>query len=249
METSAKIENREVIIYNTTGKGYQNIMTAALSWKELKKSLDEARITYANMKAVIGETQLTVESDDAQLPAEAFTLFLMPVKVKSGSGLDRKTLFTNIKELIASNPGMKEKFIVDGKNMTQLSTDKLNELWNKYGKSGATTQAPAPTPAVGAVVESVRKSKEPKATEKPSEQENLLKELDLFLAENVNDDDADTIKDMVGRIIKASSTPGFVPSFDVEETDADVQRRIEKDKEAHIAKMAEKLRGKFPDVK
>lgn len=254
METSAKIENREVTVYNTTGKGYQIIKTTALSWKELKKSMDEARITYSNMKAVIGENQLTIESDDAQLPAEAFTLFLMPVKVKSGAGLDRKTLFENIKSLIAANPSMKNNFIVDGKNMTQLSTDKLNELWAKYGAKGG--NIPSPAAKVTEVVAAVKQAEEKSKAAEPapatvSEKDQLLAELDEFLKNNVDEEDSEIImgiaKKLASLILETSSD--FVPSFTVEETDEDIQRKLEKYKESYIANMAEKLRGKFPDVK
>ena len=64
--------------------GEKIIETEATIWGELKTALSENGVSYEKMKAVIGETKLTLEADNALLPTEGFTLFLMNKKTKAG---------------------------------------------------------------------------------------------------------------------------------------------------------------------
>jgi len=164
MDSKTQFPTKHVLVYSTVGKGVVEFDTQAATWLDLKKNLREMQVKFDGMKAVIGENRHTLESDQATLPDGDFSLFLMPIKVKSGA-YTRAELFERIKALVASNPDMKQKFIVDGKNMTQLSTDKLNELWAKHGEKGGVISAPAPTAkdtvkeqkqAVSSVVESIK---------------------------------------------------------------------------------------------
>jgi hypothetical protein len=60
------------------------ITTAASTWGELKNDLANNNIEYNNMKAMIRETETSLEGNNAVLPTGDFVLFLTPDKVKSG---------------------------------------------------------------------------------------------------------------------------------------------------------------------
>lgn len=76
--------SRKVTIYNTIGNNKTVIETSAGVWGGLQEDLSRAGIHFSGMKAIVGETQGTLESNQAVLPEADFTLFLMPQKVKSG---------------------------------------------------------------------------------------------------------------------------------------------------------------------
>jgi len=76
--------SRKVTIYNTIGSNQVGIESSANTWGELQSELNLRGVSYSGMKAVVGETQNSLESSAAILPTGAFQLFLMPQKVKSG---------------------------------------------------------------------------------------------------------------------------------------------------------------------
>lgn len=76
--------SRKVTVYNTLGGNMTDVMSDATTWKELQSDLTRYGVPYSNMSAVIGETQVTLESDVAQLLQGDFQLFLVAKKVKSG---------------------------------------------------------------------------------------------------------------------------------------------------------------------
>jgi hypothetical protein len=75
----------QVTVYTGTGSS-KVINTEAVKWGQLIDDLSRNAISYnsGGMKAVVGETEVTLESNDAVLPTGNFTLFLLPQKVKSG---------------------------------------------------------------------------------------------------------------------------------------------------------------------
>jgi hypothetical protein len=75
---------KKVIIYSTGGQPGQVIETNAGTWAELQRELTTAGVRFSGMKAVIGENRNTLESAQAILPTSGFSLFLMPIKTKSG---------------------------------------------------------------------------------------------------------------------------------------------------------------------
>jgi hypothetical protein len=137
---------RVVTVFSTIGKNGETIETNANLWSELKNQLLrlQSPIKTDGMKVIHGETKATFEHPDAVLPEGDFTLFLMPVKTKSGA-MDRKDLFEKIKAFVGTDATRKALFTVDGKNMTQLKTDFLEELYHKH--IGGVTSAAAPVPA------------------------------------------------------------------------------------------------------
>ena len=73
-----------VTVYNTAGASKKEVQTNATTWQELQVDLTKAGVTYEGMKAILGGSHLTLESDTAVLPTEDFKLFLSATKVKSG---------------------------------------------------------------------------------------------------------------------------------------------------------------------
>lgn len=86
--------SRKVTVYNTLGGNMTPVETSATTWSELQRDLDRYGVSYSGMSAVIGATQVSLESPAAQLPTEPFQLFLAAKKVKSGaiSGYDESII-------------------------------------------------------------------------------------------------------------------------------------------------------------
>lgn len=76
--------SRIVTVYNTIGNNQKQVRSSANMWGELQTDLLSNGVSFSGMTAVIGETQVTLESNQARLIDGDFTLFLMPQKVKSG---------------------------------------------------------------------------------------------------------------------------------------------------------------------
>lgn len=77
---------KQVLIFNTNGAN-KTITTNATTWGELESQLNRDGITTSGMKAVIGETKLSMDSAQSVLPTENFRVFLLPQKTKSGSSV------------------------------------------------------------------------------------------------------------------------------------------------------------------
>lgn len=136
------ITEREITIYATRGGQMQKIMTSATTWGELQPLVRNAGFDLSSLLAAENITKTDLVNDLAVLPATAFRLFLRPKQTKSGTP-DRKECFAIIKAHLADHPGDKSKFVIDGKNMTQLSTPVVQDLVAKYC-NGALAPTPAP---------------------------------------------------------------------------------------------------------
>jgi hypothetical protein len=128
---------RQVLLYSTVGKQKVLVETDAKTWGELIPTvLDKYGISdIAKFKCVIGDTKLTLESREAVLPDKDFALFILPKKTKAGIDIDNapyRELKAEIKSILNENPDMKEFFSYNGRNWTQLSTDKMRELLKEY---------------------------------------------------------------------------------------------------------------------
>jgi hypothetical protein len=77
---STETTTRKVTVWSTQERSTQTIETSAKTWGELKNELSNV----GNTRAVIRETRNTLESGQAELPNQDFTLFLYPEKVRSG---------------------------------------------------------------------------------------------------------------------------------------------------------------------
>ena len=138
------ITEREITIYATRGGQMKKIMTSATTWGELQPLVRREGFNLSSLLAAENINKSDLVNDLAVLPATAFRLFLRPKQTKSGA-LDRKECFAAIKAHIAVYPNDKPKFVIDGKNMTQLSTQVVQELVAKYCKVSV-TQAIVPAP-------------------------------------------------------------------------------------------------------
>jgi len=145
---------REITIYATRGGQMKKIMTSATTWGELQPLVRREGFDLSSLLAAENINKSDLVNDLAVLPTTAFRLFLRPKQTKSGA-LDRKECFAAIKAHIAVYPADKPKFTIDGKNMTQLSTQVVQDLVAKYCKK-STTQV---VETVKQVVESVKESK------------------------------------------------------------------------------------------
>lgn len=142
--------NRKIKVYLPKGtQRLQTIETDAETWGALKLVLEAEGIDLNNTKALVGGSQVTLESEDAKLPvgvngADAtngdFTLFLTPVKVKSGADWDTMEypqLRSSIRDIIQDNAGAKDFFNneckkFDKDNYTHCTVAQLRELLNAW---------------------------------------------------------------------------------------------------------------------
>lgn len=139
----------QVTVFSTKGKKRSVVTTEANTWGELKKDLLNEGIETNNMKAIVGENQTTLESSAAVLPkgltasgevTKDFTLFLTPIKVKSGSGdviapetMSYQECKAFIKEVYNSSDEAKEHF----GNYTIMSTNQMRSLIESWLESNS----------------------------------------------------------------------------------------------------------------
>lgn len=184
---------KKVLIYSTAIGTNKTIETEATTFGELLKDLSKNDVAFIedSMKAIVGQTRVTLESSNAVLPTEDFTLFLMPVKTKSGL-LTRQECFAIIAEHKAKFPEAKKYY----GNQTQISTDDLNELIenNPFGKKQSTKNTK--------IVETAEKVLE-KVLEKVKEEEqlvNLCNSMIAFIREEYSPCDADGYQEQLDTI-------------------------------------------------
>lgn len=136
---------RKVTVFSTKGRSKQVIETKATTWGELKKDLTEAGVSVSGVKAIVGENQNTLESSQASLPMGLqkngttdgdFTLFLTPVKVKSGNDkIDPTTMsYQECKEFIKKERGESDKAVEFFSSYTTKSHITLQALIMDYLK-------------------------------------------------------------------------------------------------------------------
>lgn len=76
---------RTVSVYNTVGSCELEFSSKANTWGELKKELTGKNVQHNQMKAVIGENQQELKEDSDILITQDLSLFLTPIRVKSGN--------------------------------------------------------------------------------------------------------------------------------------------------------------------
>ena len=184
---------KKVLVYTSKGPGNnQTFETSATTFAELQEDLGSHGVIFKGMKVVVGLSRVTLESPHAILPDEDFTLFLMPVKTKSGkkpteseiNSMSFKELRDEMKEIFKTNPKAKKEFFIDGsKNWTQLSLKKIKELLTKwyYGDNKKTEKkaevSEEAKKEINKVVQSVKKKKSiAKKDAKPEKVEEKVEE-------------------------------------------------------------------------
>jgi len=83
-EFAPKESKRTVSVYSTTGTCQLEFESGAKTWGQLKKELTEKSIVHNSMKAVIGENQEELTKDEQEILQQNISLFLTPIRVKSG---------------------------------------------------------------------------------------------------------------------------------------------------------------------
>ena len=206
-ETTQSVLNREVVsdkasrtitIVSSVGNNKIKINFVGNTWGQLKQLLSSGGTTvdnkrfdaysFSNMKAIESTRNSTLEHDTALIPANDFSLFLLPVQTKSGGAVRDK-----VKEYFAANrEAAREHF----GNYTQKKEADLAELLKSYkpskkskSKKEVAKKATSTTKKVAAkkvatkkisktksskiskVVESVKKSK---VSVSPEEENNIL---------------------------------------------------------------------------
>ncbi len=126
---------RKVRIFSTKVKA--QIDTDVTSWGELKNILRDREIPYNGMTAALSGSNLSLESNSAQLPNTDFVLYLMPQKTKSGINIEAFSymdLRKTIQEIIETAGDVAKNFFNDGHNYTRKNAADLRVLlqeWNK----------------------------------------------------------------------------------------------------------------------
>lgn len=162
---------KTITVVSTGSSKAKAIETGALNWGDLQKELTNNGVTHSGMKAVIGKSKLNLESPDAILPDDSFTLFLFPTRTKSGAGytaaqiaaMPFKDVRAAIKSAIDADASAADHFNSGGKNYTNKSTDELKKLLTSY-KPKVSKSAPAAkevASVVGAVKEKAKSAPVP----------------------------------------------------------------------------------------
>ena len=155
---------REVTIYATRGGQMKKITTAVKTWGELQPLVRREGFDLSSLLAAENINKTDLVNDLAVLPEGNFRLFLRPKQTKSGAAPDRKECFAIIKAHLVDHPGDKSKFVIDGKNMTQLSTPVVQDLVAKY--CNGATAAPVSNTATEAPKAKVEKAPKAEKVEK-----------------------------------------------------------------------------------
>lgn len=148
------IKQKTITLFSTGGKSGIEIATTSTKWGELKKEIEKQGYSLSNTKAVIGKSKVNLEHPDAELPEDNFTLFLLPVRTKSGSlsaseveALPYSELRKKLSELAASDGEKFKAFFNVGKNYTTKTTADLKTLLVQYTSASGGIKADAPKEA------------------------------------------------------------------------------------------------------
>ena len=185
---------KNLLIFTTVGQANNTtIQIEAATWGELKQELTNRNIQTDSMKAVVGETRVTLESPHAQLPEGDFTLYLMPVKNKSGSrfaDMAFQDLRKEMKAIFAVDATAKEFFTDGSKNWTQLSKVTIISKLEDYNE-------PTIKEVIEEVVEEVIEEKKEviERTIEIVESVKEHKEVDEKVEEEVKEEVAEAIKE------------------------------------------------------
>lgn len=181
------ITEREITIYATRGGQMKKITTAVRTWGELQPLVRREGFDLGSLLAAENINKTDLVNDLAVLPEGNFRLFLRPKQTKSGAP-ERKECFAIIKAHLAVHPEDKHKFIIDGKNMTQLSTPVVQDLVAKYCNGAlAPTSAPVQEKALKAKTEKVKAEVKTEEVETPKVEDAkaIFKETSLTEVERV----------------------------------------------------------------
>ena len=126
----------------TTYRDVEDALRTKFSESEFKLSEVKAFEANSKIEMVNGESQLPHTSVGANGAATTDLVFILTPrqKIKSGATMTRSELLAKIKELILAKPELKEIFN-EGKNYTNKPSPVLEELLEKYSRTGAKATA------------------------------------------------------------------------------------------------------------
>ena len=127
----------KVTVFSTKGSQKAVYETESTTWGQLKSELSRD-YNFNNLQATENITRRDLTVDSAELPTSDFTLFLRPIKTKSGaySYAEAKSIIKNDTSL---QEAIKKKY---GKNYTNLPTNILNEAITLFGKEMSSPAKP-----------------------------------------------------------------------------------------------------------
>lgn len=119
----------KVTVFSTKGKKRSTVETTAQTWGQLKEDLLREGVDTQGLKSIIGETQLSLESNKAVLPDYDFVLFLSPIKVKSGVDINPETMsYKECKTYIKNEVANYDEAVAHFGNYTIMSTTQMRSL-------------------------------------------------------------------------------------------------------------------------
>ena len=208
------MEQREIIIVDSSSNRKVIVKTDATTFGELKRAARAAGINYEGKDWLEGLTGNSPVNDDSLLPTNVpyvpkkgpnagktvitnnLVYMLTNTNKRIRSGMNRQEAYAEIKKLGLAD-GVKKKF---GRNFTQVGTNDLIDFINKNGKKGTSA------PANKSKVEDLRKEmEEPKAvptTEKVdfevkyNEVVGAIAKFLAFMPKSVLDDAAEAAKNL-----------------------------------------------------
>jgi len=140
------MSTRKITVYATKGQQMKTIDSASGLWSELRGELSNAGYDMNSLHATENINRTDLVNDNAVLPTGEFTVFLRPMKTKSGADYNNMSF----KELRAEIDTQEKKDHLNkianktGRNWTQLKTPELAKGLNDYTKkSGSTTTTKA----------------------------------------------------------------------------------------------------------
>ena len=91
---------RTIRVISSQSDRAKSVESAATTWGQLQSDLSSHISDIGNMKAIVRETRVSLESPEAQLPESNFTVILSMKKIASGSN-ENGTRYTDsqIREL------------------------------------------------------------------------------------------------------------------------------------------------------
>ena len=127
----------KVTVFSTKGSQKAVYETESTTWGQLKSELSED-YNFDNLQATENITRRDLTVDSAELPTSDFTLFLRPIKTKSGA-----YSYAEAKSIIKNDTALQEAIKKHyGKNYTNLSTNILNEAITLFGKGMSSPAKP-----------------------------------------------------------------------------------------------------------
>lgn len=124
---------RTIRVISSQSDRAKTVESAATTWSQLQSDLSAHISDIGNMKAIIRETRVSLESPEAQLPEGNFTVILSMKKIASGSN-DNGTRYTDsqIRELRTKLQNLFEDVlagnVAGNSNLSEDEEDDLDQL-------------------------------------------------------------------------------------------------------------------------